>query len=388
MSLARLSGCTLAVVLSVGIGTIVAWQDARALQPTQTAKPNEDGLVIPPVPEGTPEELLAFAKGLLPPKKAPKSRAEYENYLKGVFRVRVEAADRMLAQTKEDEAVFAQGVVLKLDSLKSLEQLGDRGAAETRAEFLAKIASSAHMPLAMGAKRIMINDQILTLNGGDFSIAPAVIQQAADLLAANPNDTQTAGLVLKLVVALERVPPGSDGSALSAIETFSAIFEKSDNEKVREVADRLGRKFRFLTLPGKPMEITGTYLNGNEFDQKEYAGKVVLVHFWATWCPFCVNEIPAIKAAYEAYHAKGLEVIGISLDSERAVVENFIALRKIPWPVLFSGKGEQDPVMQFYGISGIPQVVLIGRDGNVITMDVREVEKLGTRLAELFGGDK
>jgi peroxiredoxin len=86
---------------------------------------------------------------------------------------------------------------------------------------------------------------------------------------------------------------------------------------------------------------------------------------------------------YEKYHDKGFEVVGISLDEDKAEVEKFVADNKIPWPILFAGKGWQDPTAQFYGISGIPQLVLIGRDGNVITLDVRG-EKLGEKLGELF----
>jgi thiol-disulfide isomerase/thioredoxin len=131
------------------------------------------------------------------------------------------------------------------------------------------------------------------------------------------------------------------------------------------------------------MEITGTLLDGTAFDQKKLAGKVILVDFWATWCGPCIAEMPNMLAAYEKYQSKGFEVVGISLDEERDEVVKFIADNKIPWPILFAGKGWQDPVAQFYGISGIPQLVLIGRDGNVITTDARG-EKLEARLAELF----
>jgi peroxiredoxin len=96
-----------------------------------------------------------------------------------------------------------------------------------------------------------------------------------------------------------------------------------------------------------------------------------------------VAEIPNMIEQYEKYHDQGFEVVGISLDEDKAEVEQFVADNKIPWPILFAGKGWQDPVAQFYGISGIPQLVLIGRDGNVITFDVRG-EKLGEKLAELF----
>lgn len=123
--------------------------------------------------------------------------------------------------------------------------------------------------------------------------------------------------------------------------------------------------------------------DGARVKLSDLRGKVVILDFWATWCGPCVAEIPNMLAEYEKYHDKGFEVVGISLDEERADVEKFVVENKIPWPIIFAGKGWQDPVAQFYGISGIPQLVLIGRDGNVITLDIRG-EKLGERLAELF----
>lgn len=109
----------------------------------------------------------------------------------------------------------------------------------------------------------------------------------------------------------------------------------------------------------------------------------VLVDFWATWCGPCIAEIPNMVEQYEKYHAKGFEVVGISLDEDKEKVDSFVAENKIPWPIIYAGKGWQDPIAQFYGISGIPQLILIGRDGNVITLNARGA-KLAERLAELF----
>jgi thiol-disulfide isomerase/thioredoxin len=112
----------------------------------------------------------------------------------------------------------------------------------------------------------------------------------------------------------------------------------------------------------------------------------VLVDFWATWCGPCIAEIPNVLEQYEKYHDKGFEVVGVSLDQDREALEKFVAEQKIPWPILFEkpeGEGWQHPLATFYGITGIPTVVLIGRDGKVITLDARG-EKLGDRLDELF----
>ena len=114
----------------------------------------------------------------------------------------------------------------------------------------------------------------------------------------------------------------------------------------------------------------------------------VIVDFWATWCGPCVAEIPNVLEQYEKYHAQGFEVVGISLDQDRDALEKFVADRKIPWPILFEpseGAGWQHPLATYYGISGIPTVILIGRDGKVVTLNARG-ERLGEELDKIFAG--
>lgn len=368
------------------LAVTAASHDAVARQPGASdapAAPATEGLVVPPLPEGTPEELLAFVEGLLPPKQQPRSREEMMTYIKGVSVVAVQAADKVLAQAKEDDALFGKAAMLKLESLSTLGRLGDEGASEAMAAFAAKLAASPVKPLAMEAKRLLIVAEAQKMfTTGDFATSKELIQKTADLLTADPDDAKTAGLAMQLAGAFEQMP-GGDKAAVAAIKTFGPLFAKSGNERVRQLAESFAGKLRLLELPGKPMEITGTLLDGTAFDQKKIAGKVVLVDFWATWCGPCIAEIPNMTAAYEKYHDKGFEIVGISLDEDRAEVEKFVADNATPWPILFAGKGWQDPVAQFYGISGIPQLALIGRDGNVITLDVRG-EKLGEHLAELF----
>jgi hypothetical protein len=61
---------------------------------------------------------------------------------------------------------------------------------------------------------------------------------------------------------------------------------------------------------GKPVDISFTAVDGSKVDLKEMKGKVVLVDFWASWCGPCVAEVPSLKKAYDAYHAKGFEIVG------------------------------------------------------------------------------
>ena len=101
-------------------------------------------------------------------------------------------------------------------------------------------------------------------------------------------------------------------------------------------------------------------------------GKVVVIDFWATWCGPCVNAVPRMKEIYQKYHGQGLEIVGVSLDKDRAALETFIREKDMPWIHTFSGKGWDDPTATQYGVNSIPNIWVVGKDGNVAASSVSE----------------
>ena len=388
---------TLARGLLLAIGLmLVPHSRAIALQPAATERAAEKAPVegaqstslpkVPPLPKGTPEELMAFVEKLKQVNPRPSSREEMMRYLGEVAKVQVQAADQILSQIKPSDDLYDDAAKLKLESLMMLGRMGDEKAAADMATFAQTLINSPSPELAKEAKRlVLVSEAQQMFATGTLDRGPALVEKTAAMLAADPNDPQSAGLAMQLAGALEQMP-GGEPLAQAAYKAFGPILATSTNERVRAMGDSFAGTLRRLSLPGHPMEITGTLLNGKPFDQKSLVGKVVLIDFWATWCGPCVAEIPNVLQQYEKYHDKGFEVIGISLDQDREALEKFVAEQKVPWPILFEkpeGDGWQHPLSTFYGISGIPTVILIGRDGNVITLNARG-EKLGQQLDLLF----
>ncbi|MFN7811332.1 MAG: TlpA family protein disulfide reductase [Planctomycetia bacterium] len=367
-------------------------RDADARQ-TPPATAEEDGADadegggrvarLPPVPDGTPAEILAYVEKISDPAAMPRSKGRKRYYLKKVGAAYSAAADKILAQVKADDRLYVEAVQLKFDGFSMLKSMGDDKSAAARLEFARSLVDSPHPVIARQASRMVLAADVDALYAsGSAAGAERLIAALGKLLAATGADAASAKIAAQLLSDLEVLPDGTD-AARRAWETFLPLFAASQDPLVRVQAEEGEAVLRRLSLPGKPLRLAGTQFDGTEFDRKPLAGKVVLVDFWATWCRPCVAEIPNLLALREKYGPHGFEVVGISLDDDRDDVEAFLAERKLPWPLLYSGKGTRDPLAVHYGIRSIPQLFVVGRDGNVLSIDARG-EKLEALLAEQF----
>lgn len=148
-------------------------------------------------------------------------------------------------------------------------------------------------------------------------------------------------------------------------------------EEAKRIQDSLAVGSKFPDFNEKDLE-------GKPLSLANYKGKVVLIDFWAVWCGPCVKELPHVLKAYEKHHDNGFEIIGISLDQDKAKLEAFIKENKMPWQQFFDGQGWKNKLSTQYGVNSIPATYLIDGKGTIIGKNLRG-DALETAVAKALG---
>lgn len=137
----------------------------------------------------------------------------------------------------------------------------------------------------------------------------------------------------------------------------------------KKITDKYNKAKQFAV--GKTIEFILPDANGKEFKLSSLKGKYVLVDFWASWCVPCRAENPFLLRAYSELKDRNFEIVGVSLDDNRANWLRAVEADKLPWTQVSDVKGFKTDVAVRFGITAIPQNVLIDPDGKVIAKDLR-----------------
>ncbi len=343
--------------------------------------PAEEPAIDPfKVPEGNdPQELQAFLTRLSKTQPEKRSLPGIREHLR-----KVEAVVAKVQEKELDEATALMSVDLRFQILRVLESRGDEKAAADREKFVDILLKHKLPKVADRGKVYSLAGRIGNLGELKADGRQKLIDDIAKFIGE--------GEVTQERFELASTPPellaqlGDNELAAKASEAFAVAFESRKDERAAELVDRLRSTGRRYGLVGKPMEVKGKTIEGQDFNLQQLKGKVVLVDFWATWCGPCLQEMPHVRELYEGYHGKGFDVVGVSLDNKREVLQEFLAAEKLPWVQLYSesegDSGWGNPIARYYGISAIPTAILIGKDGNVVSLNAngRELTRLLEKL--------
>jgi thiol-disulfide isomerase/thioredoxin len=205
--------------------------------------------------------------------------------------------------------------------------------------------------------------KLLDAKTADAASLPKLLEETKAYLS---NEEELSNRHLRLadlsVQAVERLP---EGERDAWYKSLGELFAKSVDLDLAYVGQRFGKPaIPPSALLGKPFELSGKLTNNQDLKWENYRDKIVLVDFWATWCTFCSDQEPRLKDVHAKYSARGLEMVGVSIDANKEDLTRYLREHEIPWITLY-GKEPQE-VAAKYGVRGVPTLFLIDAEGKIL----------------------
>lgn len=189
--------------------------------------------------------------------------------------------------------------------------------------------------------------------------------------AASRNDRRSASIKAMQILGIEFNKVGISREAQSHIQSllderkrqYPVVFGSSD-ERMQYVS-KIGFQDR-RSIGHRVRNFISTRLNGEKASLSAYSGRPILLEFWATWCAPCLADHPLVSKINRDLSPNGLVVIGLSIDKSRSVALNYVTRKEIAWDNWWIG--EDGAVMSELNVRGVPNYVLIDRNGVVVNI--------------------
>ena len=294
---------------------------------------------------------------------------------------RAALVEQVIAATTQDED-RANWIKQYADILLFTGQVGFDKEAASRLDALSasQEKGSAKSPTAVYVKyRKMVLGHNLALATAkeDEMVKLQDDQQKAlkQFVDDNPTSEDAPDAIMQIASAEEFA-----GHTKEASEWYARIAKDFPRNAL---AGKAGGAVRRLSSDGRPFALRAATIDGRSIDLAAYKGKVVLVHYWATWCKPCKDDMGTIRSMLDKYGKAGFEAVGVNLDEQQAEAIKFLKTNRLPWAQVYEPGGMNSRPAVEMGIVSLPTMLLIDDKGNVITRGVTGGD-LETELKKLF----
>lgn len=381
----------LLALLSFGATNSLFADDADPSEAAEAAAPandeataeEEDPLAIPE--DASADELLKFIERAATLRQAASSREEFIANITKAQQAVAEAATRVLNKEDVTDEQAVEAVTAKINALRLLSRIGDDKAADELAKFTESLKDDPRPAIAKMMELQTLMAAAANLPRADQQQRQAFVTELKEYLSGKEEfSREDLMLAMSAGQALEQAQANEQAADL--YQEIAKLAAASDDAQIKSYGKRFEGMARRVNLLGSKMDVFGPTLDGEELKWENYRGKVVLIDFWATWCGPCIAELPNLKDNYKIYHSRGFDVVGVSLDNDRAKLDEFIEKHEIAWANIYDSdsNGWENPLAQYYGISGIPTAILVDKEGKVVSLNARG-EMLGELLEKLIG---
>jgi len=204
----------------------------------------------------------------------------------------------------------------------------------------------------------------------------AWLEELRQFVEKHPAAPDAAEAMLQMGIADE-----FSGKEREALERYAAIVKEFPESASARKARGAARRLESI---GKPLDLSGTALDGKSVSLQAFKGTPVLVHYWATWCEPCKVDIAQIRELYGKYGSKNFNVVGIALDSDREQLAKFLTAKPIPWPQLHEAGGLDGRLAEELGVLTLPTMLLLDADGKVVDRNL-VITDLERKLDAMIG---
>lgn len=214
-----------------------------------------------------------------------------------------------------------------------------------------------------------IQEYMVAFSGGTDS----GFMNAIDLLALKSSETPKISQFTLFTLLEGFYSSGKDGMCLYILEDYIYDGGCGDTELTDDLINKASGVANLQLGKQPPNFKIKTFDNKSTIDLYQTASQneYTLVMFWSSWCHKCEQEIPELKNVYSTYHAKGFEVIGVSVDTQRSQWVEAVESRAIPWPNVSQLKLWDSPVAKDYRVNSTPTLFLIDKNLNIVGKPTR-----------------
>ena len=186
-----------------------------------------------------------------------------------------------------------------------------------------------------------------------------------DFIDRYPKTPETAQATLQL--ALSKEFEDKEREALRYYRRVASDFAHTDAG--RKAAGAVRR----LESVGRRIELEGSTIDGKQFSLSKLRGNPVVIHYWATWCEPCKQDMKLLRRLQARY--RDLELVGVNVDTSRDLATSFLKDNSLPWTQLFEDGGlESSPLSNEFGVQTLPTMMLIDRTGKMVRHNIRAAE--------------
>jgi thiol-disulfide isomerase/thioredoxin len=270
------------------------------------------------------------------------------------------------AKTPEEQSVWTRQLA---DTISAAVQAG------TYPEGVEKLASLAarvepQSEVAGYVKfRQMTAAYTLSLQdpNADFAkIQEEWLKQLEEFVQQYPSTSDAPEAMLQLAIAEEFA-----GNDENARKWYQGIVQAGGDTLLPRKAQGALRR---LESVGKPLRISGRLTDNRDFDTSSARGRLVLVHYWATWCEPCKQDLELLRDLHTRYGSRGFQLVGVNLDNDTKVVSSYLRQSRLEWPQIHDAGGLDGRLAVELGILTLPTMILIDQEGNVLNRNIHVSE--------------